>query len=145
MRCISRRVRHRFMKAFVYSTRRSRTNYVDFKNPKVAALKKRKDFSDVVQVLFGLGLVKVHYMPGDPQPRYLLTDAGLSYLERCADERRRAVVNSILVPILVSIVTAMVTLYILQPLGQRASRWLEGLSADTPRSTPAALQSDGPA
>lgn len=78
-------------------------------HPKLAKLRKRKDYDRVITVLAGMGLLTS--VPGDKSGsvRFELTPEGLCYFEKQADYKRRVLVNSVLLPIAVAFVTALIT------------------------------------
>lgn len=77
-----------------------------------------------------------------------LTDKGNAYFEQLSDKRRQFIMNSVIIPILVSIITAFITVYILPSLGIRAQLWLSGTSQSQPQSLqdspPTCAPSDNP-
>lgn len=145
MKKISVRTRNRFMRRLLAAAKSSNGNSVQFNAPEIEALKKRKDFQAVMQVLGGLGLIA--FARNDTTGRlmwYTITDAGMCYFEKRSDEFRNFLLTSIVVPIIVSILTTAVAVYILPPLGRRVEAWLAGLPESIPQSTQDLPPTDAP-
>lgn len=117
-------------------------------NPALKKLHERKDFDRVMMVLEGLGLISFVRPDGITFMWYSITREGRCYFERRAEERYRAIINSVVLPVLVAIITTTVTVYILPTLGQSAKRWLENSRKHLMQSPPAiettSVQSQNP-
>lgn len=80
---------------------------------------------------------------GFPEGRRLkITDTGRRFLKHRSAQLRRIIINSIVVPVIVAIITSAVTVYILPPLGKRAESWLERSLPPQAQSTPAPAAAD---
>lgn len=134
MKRVSRRVRNKFMRALLSAASESSTRSVKPGHPALAELHKRDDYEHVMSVLEGLGLITFERPNGVTFMWYKVTREGNCYFEKQADERYRLIVNSIILPILVAIITTTVTVYILPALGQSAKQWLSQVSQNTPVS-----------
>jgi len=116
---------------------------INTESPRLKALCRRIGYSDsaqVINILISMGLLKrsgVVDMNMYPSPRIWveLTDSGRSYFERRADEKRELLMNSIVVPIIVAIITSAITVYILPSLGKQAEKWLKPQQTQTEESS----------
>lgn len=123
---ISRFTRDRFMRVFVSVVRRKGSNAIYPNAPELSELKRRGDYTNVIELLISMGLIKSNRRQDGKLLWYVLTNSGMCYFEQRADERRKLMLNSVAVPIIVSIITTAVTVYILPPLGEQLKRWLAG-------------------
>ena len=139
MRTIPRRVINRYMRAFVDSTRHSKTTVVDFRFEAAKAMCERDDFPVVLALLEGLDLVNIH-RENTQIVAVSLTHEGRCYFERKAERRRKFILESIAIPILVALIISIITVYILPSVGRQAQRWLSG----TPQYTPPPPQVSAP-
>lgn len=73
---------------------------------------------------------------------FAVNDRGRRYLLYRADQCRRFWTNSILVPVLVAIITAFITVYILPSAGKRAEAWLDRPSQQSEPAVEAASPAD---
>ena len=125
MKKVSRRTRNLFMCTLLNAAAEHKTRTVSANHPGLSNLRSRNDFTSVMMVLEGLNLIEMKYIaPGSLH--YVLTPQGMSYRERSSDERYHLIMNSFVIPVLVAIITTMVTVYILPSLGRSASKLLEG-------------------
>lgn len=144
MKPFSNRIVGVYMSAFVAIFRQAgRTSY-RAASPEFQALAARPDYLPVVKYLEALGLLSVTWDNRCQPFRFTLTDAGICYFEKLRDARRKFLVNSILVPILVAIVTSFITVYILPTLGEKSARWLQWTPGRTEQSSSAARSADDP-
>lgn len=145
---ISRFTRNRFMHVFVSIVRRKGSNSINPNAPELSELKQRSDYANVIGLLISMELIKASRRQDGKLLWYELTNSGMCYFERRADERRKLILNSVAVPIIVSIITTAVTVYILPPLGERLKRWLSGspepIQQFEPRLQPTCDLSDNP-
>lgn len=145
---ISRCTRNRFMRAFVKATNEDKQRVIRLNCPALVKLRARDDYANVLHVLISLGLIRPEYGSHGGLLWYALTNEGQCYFEKIADERRKFLLHSIIVPILISIITTAVTVYILPPLGRQVERWLSGTSEPTQQSlqesSPTYAPSDNP-
>lgn len=145
---ISRFTRNRFMHVFVSVVRSKGSNAIKVNAPELSELKQRSDYANVIGLLVSMDLIRLERLPDGRPLWYELTNAGMCYFERRADERRKLILNSVAVPIIVSIITTAVTVYILPPLGERLKRWLSGMPEQTqqfePKLQPTHAPSDNP-
>lgn len=123
---ISRFTRNRFMHVFVSVVRCKDSNSIHPNAPELSKLKQRSDYANVIGLLISMELIKANRRQDGKLLWYELTNSGMCYFERRANERRKLILNSVAVPIIVSIITTAVTVYILPPLGERLKRWLAG-------------------
>lgn len=133
---IPKRTRSKYMRAFVSSARSNHGDVVFLGDSTLRDMKKEGNFESTVLCLEGLGLISVDRSVDHQRIlRIRLTAEGYSYFERLSDERRHMIMNSILVPILVSIITTAISVYILPPLGRQVEAWLTGLPEPIPQSS----------
>ena len=99
---------------------------------KALGLEDRKD--QALHVLVGYDLIELEPLPMSVTSRIVLTGKGMAYFERKRDDMISLICKSILIPILVSIITAAITVYILPSLGKQANRWLQHTTQDIPQS-----------
>lgn len=123
---ISRFTRNRFMRVFVSVVRCKGSNSIHPNAPELSELKQRSDYANVIGLLISMELIKPNRLPDGRLLWYELTNSGMRYFEQRADERRKFIMSSVVVPIIVSIITTAVAVYILPLLGERLKRWLAG-------------------
>lgn len=141
---ISRFTRNRFMHVFVSAVRSKGSNAIKVNAPELSGLKQRSDYANVIGLLVSMDLIRLERLPDGRPLWYELTNYGMCYFERRADERRKLILNSVAVPIIVSIITTAVTVYILPPLGERLKRWLAGTPEQIQQFEPASLPTHAP-
>jgi hypothetical protein len=131
LKTVSRRTRDLYMRSFLNAVQHSGRSVVKPNNPLISSLQKRSDFSNVVSVLHGLDLLSVSYADNGQISKFTITASGICYFERRADERYKLIMNSIVLPVLVSIITTAVAVYILPSIGKQAQSWLDNRQAHT--------------
>lgn len=127
MKKVSRAIQAKYMRAFIDSASEFGGQQIILGNNEIAKLDSLCCFSDVVSVLEGLGNVSVLRAAAGNILSIELTPQGRCYFERRADDRHRLIMNSIVIPVIVAIITTTVTVYILPSLGRKAEEWLENL------------------
>lgn len=142
MKKVSRRTQDKFMRALLSAAGSTRAAKPD--HPALESLRKRKDFEHVMMVLEGLGLVMFVRRNGGQFLWYGITPAGCCYFEKRADERYRMLVNGVLIPVLVALITTTVTVYILPTLGESAKQWLKGYQQQRKEPLSAVETTNGP-
>lgn len=142
---IPKRTRSKYMRAFVSSARSNHGDVVFLGDSTLRDLKKEDEFESTVLCLEGLGLISVSRSVDRQRIlKIRLTSDGFSYFERLSDERRRMIMTSILVPVIVSIITTAISVYILPPLGRRVEAWLAGLPEPISQSSSTPWPTDDP-
>ena len=143
MKKVSRSVRSKYMKSFITSASNSGKHQIILSDEEISTLGSLYRYSDVVDVLEGMGNVTTIRSASGNILSLKLTPLGRCYFERLAEERRRLIVNSIILPIMVSIITTVVAVYILPSIGRQVQSWLDSWqvhSAEQP-STAAPIDS----
>lgn len=125
-RSISRRTIYRYMSVFITESERLDSRVISLQSSAVSVLRKRSDFNAVLRLLEGLGYIRVMWADTNVAINAHLTDAGMVFLVVRAEERRKFIISSVVVPIFLSVITSMATVYILPTLGRLAQQWLSG-------------------
>ena len=86
-------------------------------------LSDRKD--QALHVLAGYGLIEFQELPKRARTNIILTNKGKAYFEMRRDARISLLCKSILLPILISLITTMIAVYILPAIGQQVQRWMQ--------------------
>ena len=144
MKPISRHTRDLYMRTIVSACRQSPRHSLRLNDATVPALIVRKDFANVLYALEGLDLLSVHSAENQGPYAVTLTPSGIAYFERRSDERCQLILRSIVIPVIVALLTTMVTVYTLPPLGERLKRWLAGSSELTQQSSAESLPTCAP-
>lgn len=120
MKIISARVRNLYMRAFLDAADRSGSNVVKAGSPALSKLRQRGDFARVVPVLEGLGLITASRADNGQIYKFSILPEGIAYFEKRLDEKWKFWRNSVIVPIVVSFVTAFISGMLIPP----AKDWL---------------------
>lgn len=134
LKTVSRRTRDLYMRSFLNAAQHSGRNVIKSNDPLISHLQKRDDFANVISVLRGLDLVSASYADNGQIYKFTISASGICYFERRADERYKLIVNSIVLPVVVSIITTAVAVYILPPIGRQVQSWLDSKPARTAES-----------
>ncbi len=106
-------------------------------------LEDRKD--QALHVLAGYELIKFEQLPKSGRTIITLTNKGKAYFEQKRDARIAFLGKSILLPILVSIITTILAVYILPSAGRQVERWFQGSQSQTTQSQTEPAPLDDPA
>ena len=120
MKIVSARVRNLYMRVFLDAADRSGSNVVKAGSPALSKLRQRGDFARVVPVLEGLGLITASRADNGQIYKFTILPEGMAYFEKRLDEKWKFWRNSVIVPIIVSFVTAFISGMLIPP----AKDWL---------------------
>lgn len=115
VKIVSARVRNLYMRVFLDAADRSGSNVVKAGNPALFKLRQRGDFVCVVPVLEGLGLISASRADNGQIYKFTILPEGMAYFEKRADEKWKFWRNSVIVPIVVSFVTALISGMLIPP------------------------------
>ena len=133
MKAVPRRVIDRIVRYFLDHGGKIANARDDLAALRAFAGYRSEDSERVLLCVHGLGLIQPKQLALSVEQLFL-TPAGYSYFERRRDDRRKLLVNSLALPLLVSLVTAMVTVYILPRLGEAADTWMHSIRQWIPGS-----------
>ena len=142
---VKTKTRKLFMRTLLEVAARNKSDLVEPHAPELHVLRQREDYDRVIAVLEGLGLIATVNDINHRSKRYKILPEGLCFFERLRDDLRSLLVRSILIPVLVSLITAALTVYVLPSLGKQAEKWLSDMSQHTQPPTEEPAPSDAPA
>ncbi len=99
---------------------------------KALGLADRKD--QALHVLAGYELIQLEESRKSGQTHIILTNKGKAYFEQKRDARIALWGRSIVLPILISLITTMIAVYILPPVGTQVGKWLQSFLPQTSQS-----------
>lgn len=134
------RTRKLFMRTLLDVAARNKSDVVEPHAPELHELRQREDYDRVIAVLEGLGLIAEVDGPQFRSVRYRILPEGMCFFEKLRDDLRSLLVRSILIPVLVSLITAALTVYVLPSLGKQAEKWL----SDTPQRIQQPIEEPAP-
>ena len=117
MKIISARVRNLYMRAFLDAADRSGSSVVKISNPALSNLLRRGDFTRVVPVLEGLGLIAAGRADNGQIYKFTIQPEGMAYFEndRAAREERcwtRGLAIAALVTSILSLASSCLSLFL---------------------------------
>lgn len=134
---LSRRKMDSYMHLFLREFRRTGSHTISLAEPSLKSIRFRSSLRADLYAMQGMGYISVDAWPRDRAPSsFHLTPKGACYFLEKAAVRRSILLKSILIPILVAVITTVVSVYILPPLGRRVEAWLAGSSQSLPLPSP---------
>nr|DAE37224.1 MAG TPA: hypothetical protein [Caudoviricetes sp.] len=138
MRAIPKRIRNKFMSITIRYCRSRDSAFIPVDEAVYADLPKKYDIQIIIASLESDGLITNVLRPNMKDAQmFQLSTAGRCYFEALNDERWERLRNSIILPVVVSIITTVIGLYLIPYLIGQTQAWLGRSPAPSTESSPA--------